>query len=549
MTIPKAHISLSDVDDLIQGASTDDSSRLSSLTEISSHDTSRFDCDYSVSSNVPAPSAALIEKFLSHSSDLYSSAVSIVSDVPVCSRYDINWISLEDYARNWDVLDKDSQVSLRLLAQSDHKSVNRFGLKKRNLESHLLLHVGCDMNNIVNNGRDSVRSNLKSPIADAPNHGYSQVCLYNRTVDAKTCVRAYKKFQKEYSPETLFKKGLVAYQAVITSDNTLRGQERDPALFKERVHSFFKSNTEFLSKLCNKRRKIFSYAYSHEISVDSILDQKYRPHTHVIFFVEKDTSYRAGEASESQHLVQELENSINREFTDRKWSCEKIEIESELFPKVARKYSEIERSFEYLHRAYSLADQYMREIREDNIRSLNKATVETYRKLIWLFSAEEGGAGRRGVRRFRSSHIPREDEKSDYKHPLLSKAGKKSKIKKESVKVKKDAVQPSSETDSSTVTHQPVFYATDQISTTQPGPKQSIPSGRLQKSSRRARTRRALHHRYVGCAVEDLCQKEDRPGRHSRAHPPRISRIGRRWNEAGRGCEKHERRAAEPLRS
>jgi hypothetical protein len=468
MIIPTNRLSYDDVQALISNAEADDTTRLESL-ELRSVTVLTPDCfayDYTYTKQVPKPSATLIEKFTSQSADLYTAACSITSSSPVRSKYDINWCSLEDYAANWDLLDKESKITLRLLALSDPANANRFGLKKRNLESHLLLNVGCDMNNITDTGYDSVRSNLKSPDPEASYNGYSQARLPNRTIDPKTCVRAYKKFKKDFDPKALFKLGFVAYQAVITADNSLTSLKNDPHAAKERIHSFFKTNAEFLYKLCNKRRKIMSYVYSHEISVDSILDQKYRPHTHVIFFVQAD-KYDQASPSESQLAVLELEKAINERFSDRSWSCAKTEIDDSMFPAVAREYADIEKSFEYIHRAYSLADQYMREIRESNINQLNKATVETYRNLIWLFRGEEGAKGCTGVRRLRSSHIPRVDDKK-YKHPLLSKPKKTTTIKKEKVKVKKYAGKPISTTKKASASSSSTCGATSGSATSAP---------------------------------------------------------------------------------
>ena len=449
MINPANRLSFADVQAFISNAEADDTARIDSL-ELRSATVltpDSFNYDYTYSKHVPKPSTTLIDKFTSYSADLYTSACSTRSSTPVRSRYDINWCSLEDYAANWDLLDKESQITLRQLALSSPANANRFGLKKLNLESHLLLNVGCDMNNITDTGYDSVRTNLKSPDPEASNNGYSQSRLPNRTIDPKTCTRAYKKFNKEFNPKALFKLGLVAYQAVITGDASLTSLKNDPHAAKERIHSFFKTNSEFLYKLCNKKRKIMSYTYSHEISVDSILGQKYRPHTHVIFFVQAD-KYDEASPSESQLNVLELEKTINEQFSDRSWSCAKTDVDDAMVPRVARKYSEIEKSYEYIHRAYSLADQYMREIREDNITQLNKATVETYRNLIWLFRGEEGAKGCTGVRRLRSSHVPRVDD-NKYKHPLLSKAKKTTTIRREKVKVKKYAGKPSSKPTSS----------------------------------------------------------------------------------------------------
>jgi hypothetical protein len=142
------------------------------------------------------PSASQISAFsLSHTS-LSSSPVSVRSSV-VRDKHDLNWVSLEDYCAHWDKLDKASQDSICALVDSDLSSNrNRFGLKKLNLESHLLLNIGCDMTNIVNNGFSSVTTNLK--YSDG---SYDTKCVYNRTVEAKTNVRAYNAFNKEYSVE------------------------------------------------------------------------------------------------------------------------------------------------------------------------------------------------------------------------------------------------------------------------------------------------------------------------------------------------------------
>jgi hypothetical protein len=493
---------------------------------------------YSDRFTIAPPSCDELSLFVENANDLYSSACDVRSSLPILSRYDLNWCSVEDYVANWNLLDRESQTTLRLLTRSDNKNANRFGLKKRNLESHLLLNIGCDMNNIVNNGKDSVRTNLKSSSPDAPNYGYSRDCLSNRTVDPKTCLRAYKKFDKEFSAETLFKKGLVAYQAVITSDSSLRDLSSDPMNYKIKVHEFFKTNTEYLAKLCNKRRKIFSYVYSHEISVDSILDQKYRPHTHVIFFVKKDSFYRTGEASESQKLVKELEEKINKEFSDRKWSCERVSIDNTEFPKVARKYSEIERSFEYLHRAYSLSAQYMREIREDNVRELNKATVETYRSLIWLYAGEPYNPDCRAIRRLRACYVPKRSVGDKYKHPLLSKEKKRNTIRKATVeKVSKTC--ESRRTQDNAITEQ----------SPQTSPGRPDGPGRLSEGSRDSRTGQGLHDGGSRRAFE-ACKENHRGRGHSaRAHerPQESHRLGSKpegcyqADERGAGCEAPER--------
>ena len=363
-------------------------------------------CDYAfpLSSAIPRPRQSSVDRFLCADNYLTSDA----HCAAVYSKYDLNWTSLENYLEHWDILSREDQLSLRALVHSDlHGNANRFGLKKLNLESHLLLSLGCDMSNIVNNGKDAISSNLLYMGAEL---GYSRACLDNRGVDPKTCYRAARKFRKEHSVEALFKAGFVAFQCVISSDESYRKADR------EKYHSFYRENAAMFARWV-KRKKILSLVYSHEVSVDSILEQKYRPHTHLIFFVPRALEYD----------VRALEEEFNARFPDRVLSFARDDVSGVFEPKVAKKFKDIERSLDYLHRCYSLADQYTREVRNDNIRELNKKTVETYHTLIELFRSD---SIKGGVRRFKSSYIPATKEAEDYKHPLLQKKAKSPTIRK-----------------------------------------------------------------------------------------------------------------------
>jgi hypothetical protein len=291
-------------------------------------------------------------------------------------------------------------------------------VKKLNLESHLLLHVGCDVTNIINNGKDAVLTNLKHPSTG----NYAEKCADNRSLDPRTCYRAYRKFLKDYSVETLFKQNFVCYQAVIVADASYSSLSSDPEETKKRYHTFFKQNCKEFDRLSNKRKKIYSYIYSNEVSVDSIQQAKYRPHTHLIFFVPKSHS-----VEEQQHEISRIEERFNTRFSDRSMRLHRTEYSGELLPTVSTTFKEIETSVNYLFRAYSLVDQYAREARDHNIRELNKASVECYRNLVWLFKPSSNGSC---VRHFRASRIPRKSEETTYKHPLLQKKKKSSTIKK-----------------------------------------------------------------------------------------------------------------------
>jgi hypothetical protein len=380
-----------------------------------------FDCRFERSLNIPKPSEAAVDKFR-ETHFLLSSFGSLERRAEgVQHKGDINWCSIDDYIDNWHLLSKEDQLSLRSLCLSDLKgNANRYGVKKLNLESHLLLHIGCDTTNIVNNGRDAVASNLRNP----KTRDYSKFCLEDRTVDPRTCRRVYSKFHKDHDLGLLFKSGFVCYQAVVVADESYKTLGSSPEEAKERIHKFFKENSTEFSRLSNKKKKIYSYLYSNEISVDSILSGKYRPHTHIIFFLPK-----AMLVSEQQESVERLEERFNSRFSDRVMRVQRSEYDSRMLPTMVDSFEDIANSVNYLFRAYSLSDQYIREARSTNIRELNKATVECYRNLIWLFKPTEKGEG---IHHSRHSRIPKTGQGDNYIHPLLQKNKKRSTMKKTS---------------------------------------------------------------------------------------------------------------------
>jgi hypothetical protein len=392
-------------------------------SKLSCEDSDSFDADYD--SNAPVPSQAALLKFIGSNDAFLSGACNTSSSSVVRDKHDLNWCSPLDYISHWNLLPHADRSLLRKLILSDTVSnSNRYGLKVKNLETHLLLNIGCDMNNIVNNGRCSVLSNLKSP-SDAY-MPYSNECLDNRAVDAKTCLRAYKKYAREFDPSILFKAGFVCYQAVVSSDSSYRSlTDFDSA--KENYHKFFKSNADVFAGWL-KRKKIYSYMYSHEVSVDSIVRGEYRPHTHLIFFVPKEA--RGSSLQEGEVLT--LEEEFNSLFGDRSFELLRTEVDEVMVPKKVSRFEDVERAFNYLHNCYSLAPTYMREVREGNIRSLNLAAVECYRNLVRLFKNEEG-LSYRPVRRFNSSSIPKRSSEEGYVHPLLQKKKKSNTITKVTV--------------------------------------------------------------------------------------------------------------------
>ena len=473
------------------------------------YDCDSFDypCDYSV----PSPSDDSLEQFKLSADYILSTNLARGSNVR--DSYDLNWLCLEDYTEHWDLLSHDKKLLFRKLVLSDTATnSNRFGLKTKNLESHLLLSIGCDMNNIVNNGRCSILSNLKSPSSSSL-YLYSKECIDTKAVDAKTCLRSYRKWKNEYDPSILFKNGFVAYQAVITSDSDYSSM-KDPYKGKEKAHSFFKSNSTMFAGWL-KRKKIYSYLYSHEVSVDSIIQAKYRPHTHLVFFLPKENRDSDLQAA----FVKELEEEFNQLFSDRSMSILRKEVDSVMVPQKTSKIEEIERMFNYMHNCYSLANTYAREARSNNLRDLNKATVECYHNLIFLFKSEEG-LDYRPVRRFNSSHIPKAGSEKGYKHPLLQKKKKESRIRVQKPKKSKD--------DSiATQNHQRIAASSR--------PSRQTEHGKLQKDQSRAGIHRKLSGGSTQRAVSG--KKGDAYGEDQRRKVPLASKRGTSQDERRDGLE------------
>jgi hypothetical protein len=362
------------------------------------------------------PSYSQIEQFKEVDASLDCGASYIRKNGAIRDRHDLNWCSVDDFTDNWRLLTKDEQNVLYSLVTSETKTnACRYGLKRKNLETHLLLNLGCDMTNIVDNHADSVLTNLKR------NGYYPRACLSNRTVDPRTSLRYIWKFNRTHSVETLFAKKFVCFTCVVSSDDSYR-KIVDMESAKTRYHSFFRENVDYVRSL-SKKGKVLSYIYSNEISVDSIINQKYRPHTHFMFFVQKNEANREG--------MLEIERDFNQRFGDRVMEFTKTCVDLRLLPTEIRKASEGKKLSDYMFKTYSLAPLYMREIREDNIRELNLKTVETYRNLIWLYRGEDANR-KKGVRRNQHSHIPSVDEVLSFKHPLLQNKRKYPTIKKSS---------------------------------------------------------------------------------------------------------------------
>lgn len=310
------------------------------------------------------------------------------------SRYNFNLLNPDDYLLNWDYLTSVEKDTFKNLIYNDtYKNPNRYGLKKLNLESHLLFSLGLDMTHLLGKNKNYVLSNLKQEDSST-----MFLCVNDKNLDPRSSLNTYKKFKKLYQVEKLFEENMVAYHMLITLNNQFHKipcQEEAKKIYQD----FFKRNNIFLSKLCHKKNKIASYIYSHEISVDSILNQTYRPHTHALIWVEKNKNL-----FQTERKLLELETRFNLQHQDKTLSLLKTSQKSTAPLKRASSYKDIEKSVQYMFRAYSLSEVYRKELSKDNIQELNLKSKETIHSLIRFFKS---CAGEKSIRRFGAAKIPK----------------------------------------------------------------------------------------------------------------------------------------------
>jgi len=310
-------------------------------------------------------------------------------------KYDFDWLNLRAYAENWDCLDWETQKNIRAFLESDLRGNNlKHGMKRREeFHKHLLLLTGCEIWNIRAYANTNMMvSNLKDQFGN-----YSWPWTKDRWIDARDCNQAAHEFLNTYDPSELFRN----FNAQIIQFEACAGYRHQPepgwlarALFK----SFFRENAAIL-KSWVRSDLIHSYIYSHEISCDSILGMRFRPHTHAIVFFKKSP------------IPPDLEARMA--LTDRRLTA---------LPYIHTQYSTLEKFIRYLFGAYSLVEVYQRERKDDNLQALNKNTVQVLHAVMEL---PKGDKMDPGVQRNNHSYIPPKDRDAKrWIHPNLNKKKK-----------------------------------------------------------------------------------------------------------------------------
>ena len=333
---------------------------------------------------LPKPRASVIRRYKNDNPELSREP----NPKECATRWDFNWLDTNAYLANWAKLSLGQQETLSDFMDSDLKgNCYRQGMKvPTDFAKHLLLMIGSEIWDMLPySDTNMVKSNLKFHSGK-----YSRDWTRSRLIDARTCRFNANKYMKSNNLNALFRY-FDAQSMVFESCEDLRGGKETTFEYRDRVKALFRKNVEFLQKSQRKKR-ISSFIYSHEISCDSILGMRFRPHTHAVVFYFKDTA------------PPDLETHFDV-------PCCLLKVA----PEVHNSLGTIKNLIHYMHRAASLSATYEREYHPDRVIELNRWTVQAWRRLLETAGA---GWGERSYKRFGDSRIPRAGGR-DFNHPHI----------------------------------------------------------------------------------------------------------------------------------
>jgi hypothetical protein len=200
----------------------------------------------------------------------------------------------------------------------------------------------------------------------------------NTLFDSRSCSERHKKFTNKYSVEDLFNTNncqIVNFE----SSELYRSQTEYSERTREQYKNFFKGNVTTLKRL-QRSGLITSFLYSNEVSADSILKMRFRPHTHALVFFPKKT----------------VSPDLNAKQRENDRTLKVLE-------KVHTSFPAVEKFVRYMFASYSLSGVYLKEYTDENVLELNKKTVEAHQ---FLFSLTTGDIQTRSFQRNNHSRIP-----------------------------------------------------------------------------------------------------------------------------------------------
>jgi len=364
--------------------------------------------DHSI--NTDGPDQEVVESFLDRSEFVTREPGREV----LGGKFSFNWLSPNDYVANWHHLDEGSQTIFKKLMTADSSMNNShyYGLKEHDsLPEHLLLLLGADIQNILpGNKIDMVSANLKYD-----GFRYTPEKLSCRSLCPRTAMAAQNDFRKNFDPEAMFHDFdasilMIDSPASLHEIHTCSDEHRDAYM------NFFRENSKFLTKQARKGH-IYSYIYSHEISVTSILNRTFCPHTHVVVFYPKGTELQ----------LSDMQDDLAKVHPDRSLDIDRTKGREG----VHSSFSTIKEFCSYIFKVSTMAKTYSREFTYENAQEINVGVVQCLHTLIELSTGT--GDQKRGFQRTGCWQIAKRrkgGKTARFVHPKL-------KTKKKTVKLPK----------------------------------------------------------------------------------------------------------------
>jgi len=283
--------------------------------------------------------------------------------------YGLNLLNIEDYLSNWDRLSQPMKQELTLIITADWDNENTAsdGVKnprryttpynpREKLAKHLLLLCGLQLRNLGYPYCQVVSSNILQPDGFRNPNRTDQ-----RWIDPRGAVSRIRRFFDKYNPGALMHEN-AAMILLFDAGEQFR-HVGDLTLVKAEFYQmFFSKNEEILIRWMRKGF-IRAYFISHEISVHSIKESTFRPHSHVVIWFNPN--------SDLEFLNRLKKSSTRMSRIDR----------------IYRNWNELSNYIPYLFKVTRFAETYEREFADlvdDEVVQFNVNASQALGKLLEL---------------------------------------------------------------------------------------------------------------------------------------------------------------------
>ena len=283
--------------------------------------------------------------------------------------YELNLLNIEDYLSNWERLSQPMKQELTLIITADWDNENTAsdGVKnprryttpynpREKLAKHLLLLCGLQLRNLGYPYCQVVSSNILRPDGFRNPNRTDQ-----RWIDPRGAVSCIRRFFDKYNPQALMHEN-AAMILLFDAGESFRHVGEQTFEKAEFYKMFFSKNEEVLIRWMRKGF-IRAYFISHEISVHSIKESTFRPHSHVVIWFNPNSDL---------------------EFINR---LKKTSTKMSKIDRIYRNWNKLGNYIPYLFKVTRLAETYEREFADlvdDEVVPFNIKASHALGKLLEL---------------------------------------------------------------------------------------------------------------------------------------------------------------------